>query len=164
MVLSNKGHYVYNITFCSWCVVYWRSEHIDCFLNETSSDYVQGSLHIQSHTNVRDWVHLVRRPLTVIDDECGAVGGMRIGRGNRSTRIKPAPVPLCPPQIPHDLPLAQTRTAVMGRTPATNRLSYGTACKCMKWGDVAEAATDLMSTIKWVAEKTGYQWYRPAEV
>jgi hypothetical protein len=51
-----------------------------------------------------DWVHLVRRPLTgllyqprIIDDECGAVGGMRIGRGNRSTRIKPAPVPLCPP-------------------------------------------------------------------
>jgi hypothetical protein len=28
---------------------------------------------------------------------------MRIGRGNRSTRGKPAPVPLCPPQIPHDL-------------------------------------------------------------
>jgi hypothetical protein len=24
-----------------------------------------------------------------------------IGRGNRSTRIKPAPVPLCPPQNPH---------------------------------------------------------------
>jgi hypothetical protein len=37
------------------------------------------------------------------DDECGAVGGMRIGRGNHSTRRKPAPVPLCPPQIPRDL-------------------------------------------------------------
>jgi hypothetical protein len=37
------------------------------------------------------------------DDDYGAVGGMRIGRGNRSTRRKPAPVPLCPPQIPHDL-------------------------------------------------------------
>jgi hypothetical protein len=36
-------------------------------------------------------------------DECGAVGGMRIGRGNRSTRKKPAPVPLCPPQITHYL-------------------------------------------------------------
>jgi hypothetical protein len=31
------------------------------------------------------------------DDEYGAVGGMRISRGNRSTRTKPAPVPLCPP-------------------------------------------------------------------
>jgi hypothetical protein len=39
----------------------------------------------------------------MIDDDYGAVGGMRIGRGNLSTRRKPAPVPLCPPQIPHDL-------------------------------------------------------------
>jgi hypothetical protein len=31
------------------------------------------------------------------DDVCGAVGGMRIGRGKRNTRKKPAPVPLCPP-------------------------------------------------------------------
>jgi hypothetical protein len=36
----------------------------------------------------------------MVDDECGVVGGMRIGRGNRSTRRKPAPVPLCPPQKP----------------------------------------------------------------
>jgi hypothetical protein len=28
---------------------------------------------------------------------------MRIGRGNRSTRRKLAPMPLRPPQIPHDL-------------------------------------------------------------
>jgi hypothetical protein len=36
-------------------------------------------------------------------DEYGAVGVMRIGRGNRSAPRKPAPVPLCPPQIPHAL-------------------------------------------------------------
>jgi hypothetical protein len=36
------------------------------------------------------------------DDECGAVGGM-IGRGKRSTRRKPAPVLLSPPQIPNDM-------------------------------------------------------------
>jgi hypothetical protein len=30
------------------------------------------------------------------DDECGVVGGMKIGRENRNTRRKPAPVPLCP--------------------------------------------------------------------
>jgi hypothetical protein len=35
------------------------------------------------------------------DDECGAVGGMRIGRGNQGTWRKPAPVPICPSQIPH---------------------------------------------------------------
>jgi hypothetical protein len=33
-------------------------------------------------------------------NESGAVGGMRSCRGNGSTRRKPAPVPLCPPQIP----------------------------------------------------------------
>jgi hypothetical protein len=32
----------------------------------------------------------------------GEIDGM-IDKGTRSTRRKPAPVPLCPPQIPHDL-------------------------------------------------------------
>jgi hypothetical protein len=41
----------------------------------------------------------------IADDGCGAIGGMQIGRGNRSTRRKPAPEPLCPLQIPHDLNL-----------------------------------------------------------
>jgi hypothetical protein len=39
------------------------------------------------------------------EGDCGAIGGMKIDRGNRSTRGKPAPAPLCPPQIP----LNQTR-------------------------------------------------------
>jgi hypothetical protein len=47
----------------------------------------------------------------MIDDDYGAFGGMRIGRGNRSARRKPAPVPLCPPQIPHDLTWDRTRAA-----------------------------------------------------
>jgi hypothetical protein len=67
-----------------------------------------------------DWVHLVQRsqlallhqPRTPVD--YGAFGGMRIGRGNRSTRRKPASVPLCPPQIPHDLTLYRTRAAEAG--------------------------------------------------
>jgi hypothetical protein len=37
------------------------------------------------------------------DYEDGEFGGMMIGRGSRSTRREPVPVPLCPPQIPHDL-------------------------------------------------------------
>jgi hypothetical protein len=49
----------------------------------------------------------------MIDDDYGAVGGMRIGRRNRSTRRKPAPLPLCPPQIPHDLTWDRTRAAAM---------------------------------------------------
>jgi hypothetical protein len=48
------------------------------------------------------------------DDECGAVGGMRIGRGNRSIRRKPALVPHCQPQIPHDLTWGRTRAAAVG--------------------------------------------------
>jgi hypothetical protein len=38
---------------------------------------------------------------------------MKIGRGNRSTRRKPTPAPLCPPQIPHDQTRDRTRAAVV---------------------------------------------------
>jgi hypothetical protein len=47
-------------------------------------------------------------------DECGAVGRMRIGRGNRSTRRKPSQVLLCPQQISHDLTRARIRAAAVG--------------------------------------------------
>jgi hypothetical protein len=59
------------------------------------------------------------------DYDDGEIGGM-IGMGNWSTRRKPTPVPLCQPQNPHAYPDAKP-----GRRcgkPATNRLSYGTAC------------------------------------
>jgi hypothetical protein len=39
---------------------------------------------------------------------------MRTGRGNQSTWRKPAPVPLCPPQIPYDLTWDRTRAAKVG--------------------------------------------------
>jgi hypothetical protein len=42
------------------------------------------------------------------------VNGMRIRRGIRSNRRKPAPVPLCPPQMPHGLTWARTRTTAVG--------------------------------------------------
>jgi hypothetical protein len=42
----------------------------------------------------------------MIDDEGGAVGGMRIGRGNRST--------LCTLQIPRELTWARTRADAVG--------------------------------------------------
>jgi hypothetical protein len=47
------------------------------------------------------------------DDECGAVGGMGTGRGNRSTRRKSAPLPLSL-QIPHELTGAPIRAATVG--------------------------------------------------
>jgi hypothetical protein len=52
--------------------------------------------------------------LQIIDDECGAVGGVKIGREKRSTRRKPARVPICPPQIPHEQTWARTRAAAAG--------------------------------------------------
>jgi hypothetical protein len=74
-----------------------------------------------------DWANLVRWPLIGIlyhprmidDDECGAVGGMRIGRGNRSIRRKPVTVSLCPPQFPHDQTRARTRAAALGSRRVT---------------------------------------------
>jgi hypothetical protein len=57
------------------------------------------------------------------DDECGAVGGM-IGKGNRSTRRKTTPAPLCLLQISHDVTRARTRAAAVGRH-ANNLLNYG---------------------------------------
>jgi hypothetical protein len=41
-------------------------------------------------------------------------GGMKIGRGNRNARRKPAPAPLCPPQIPLDQTRDRTRAAAVG--------------------------------------------------
>jgi hypothetical protein len=49
------------------------------------------------------------------------IGGM-MGRVNRSTRRKPAPVPLRPPQTPHAAG-TRTRAAAVG----SQRLRYGTA-------------------------------------
>jgi hypothetical protein len=72
-------------------------------------------------TSATDWP-IVPAPDDDDDDECGAVGGMRTGRGNRITRRKPAPVPLFQPQIPHDLTWARTRAAAEGSTAST--ISY----------------------------------------
>jgi hypothetical protein len=47
------------------------------------------------------------------DYDDGEIGGMMIGRGSRSIRRKPAPVPLCPPQTPHAA-LTRTRAAAVG--------------------------------------------------
>jgi hypothetical protein len=57
---------------------------------------------------------LLYQPQMMDDDECGAVDGI-ICKGNGSTLRKPAAaVPLCPPQIPHDLTWARTRAAAEG--------------------------------------------------
>jgi hypothetical protein len=57
------------------------------------------------------------------DYDNGEIGGM-IGRGNRSTRRKPAPVPLCPPQTPHGA-RTRTRAAALGSQRLTAELRHG---------------------------------------
>jgi hypothetical protein len=58
------------------------------------------------------------------DFDDGEIAGMMIGRGKRSTRRKPAPVPLCPPQNQHAA-RKRTRAAAVG-SQRLNRLSYNT--------------------------------------
>jgi hypothetical protein len=57
------------------------------------------------------------------DYDNGEVGGM-IGKGNRSTRRKPAPVPLCPPQTPHAAS-TRTRAVAVGSQRLTAELRHG---------------------------------------
>jgi hypothetical protein len=64
---------------------------------------------------------LLYQPHTIGNGDRGAIVGMKIGRGNRSTRRKPAPVPLCPPQIPHYLTRARIRAAAVGSQRLTAR-------------------------------------------
>jgi hypothetical protein len=88
-----------------------------------------------------DWVHLVLRPLfhllyhpqMIDDDDCGAIGGMKIDRGNRSTRRKPVPVPLCLPQIPHDLTLARILGAAVGSRRLTAWAMAWPLASCISW-------------------------------
>jgi hypothetical protein len=51
------------------------------------------------------------------DYDDGEIGRM-IGKGNRGTRRKPAPVPLCPPQTPHAA-RTRTRAAAIGSQRVT---------------------------------------------
>jgi hypothetical protein len=59
------------------------------------------------------------------DYDDGEIGGMMIDRRNRSTRRKPAPLPLFPIKTPTCFPDANP--CRRGEKPATNRLNYGTA-------------------------------------
>jgi hypothetical protein len=68
-------------------------------------------------------IGLLYQSQMIDDGDCGAIDGKKIGMGNRSTRRKPAPMPLCPPQNPH----TGSKPGRRGGKPATNRLSYGTA-------------------------------------
>jgi hypothetical protein len=111
---------------------------------------------------------LVARPLVPAPGDCddGEVGGMNgFGRGNRSTRKKPAPTPLYPPQI--HLPDPGANPSRRGRKPENNRFSYGAAsfgtnsahsspytvrlnaCSFLYWRDIATYKITIYSSIIW---------------
>jgi hypothetical protein len=123
-LLNTDGHFFCFIRFCKIKSVKTLLDNL-----RTSSWHEILPLHdvyITYYYFLNSWgrmrlSHLVRRSLTgllyhprSIDNECGAVGGMRIGKRNRSTLRKAAPVPLCSPQIPHDLTQDRLRTAEVG--------------------------------------------------
>jgi hypothetical protein len=64
---------------------------------------------------------LLYQPQMIDDGDCEAIGGIMLERENPSTRRKPIPVPLCPPQIPHDLTRTLTRVAAVGSRRLTSR-------------------------------------------
>jgi hypothetical protein len=57
------------------------------------------------------------------DYDNGEIGGM-FGRGNQSTRRKPAPLPLCPPQTPRAA-RTRTRAAAVESQRLTAELRHG---------------------------------------
>jgi hypothetical protein len=59
-------------------------------------------------------IGLLYQPQMIDDGDCGAIGGLKIGSANQSTWKNPTPVPLCPPQIPHDLTQVRTWAATVG--------------------------------------------------
>jgi hypothetical protein len=69
---------------------------------------------------------LLYQPRMIGGGDCGRIGGMKIGRGNRSTRRKPVPGPLLSTtySIWLDPVLNPGRR---GENPATNGLNYGAA-------------------------------------
>jgi hypothetical protein len=69
---------------------------------------------------------LLYQPQMIDDGDCGVICGMKIGRGNRSTRRKPAPAPLCPPQNP-TWPDPCSNPGPPQWEASENRLSYGSA-------------------------------------
>jgi hypothetical protein len=97
------------------------------------------------------------RPIVPVpgDYDDGEIGGM-IGKGNRSTRRKPVPVSLCPPQSPHAA-RTRTRAAVLG----SQRLTAWAAARpwweaCKLWHQLIDHSGRIYSPKKW--NLSDYLW------
>jgi hypothetical protein len=62
------------------------------------------------------------QPQMIDDGDCGAIGGMEIGKGNRNCRRQPAPAPFIDNKFHMTSPGLELGPP---RWEATNRLSYG---------------------------------------
>jgi hypothetical protein len=89
---------------------------------------------------------LLYQPQMIDDGDCGVIGGMKFGRGNRSTRRKPAQAPLCPPQIPHDQTLARTRTTSVGSQRITAWATARPPFGMNSWRIITLSFSDYMLT------------------
>jgi hypothetical protein len=81
---------------------------LSCYFFFIRSGVRQSSLGTAATTGLLNQLQMIH------GGDCGEIGGMKIGRGNRSTGRKPYPEPLCPPQVPHDQTQARTRAAAVG--------------------------------------------------
>lgn len=113
---------VLSITYAT-VPLHWHTTHYHChhfkFLNLHNGGWSQLSPPGTAATN---------RPIVPApcDYDDGEIAGMMIGRGNRSTLKKPAPLPFFPQQILYDLSWDRTQAATVGSQHLIY-LSYGTA-------------------------------------
>jgi hypothetical protein len=92
-------------------LLFKENYYLRSFLNFVLNRIVRGAVQAGSTRHIDHFWPIVLAPG---DCEDGEFGWMKLGRGNRSIRRKPAPSPLCPPQIPLDQTRARTRTTTVG--------------------------------------------------
>jgi hypothetical protein len=88
----------------------------------TKLNWWMAVLRLQSPLSTAATAGLLYQLQMIDDGDCGAAGGMKIGRGNRSTRRKPVPRAILSTTNP-----TWPDPGRRGGTPATNRLTYDTA-------------------------------------
>jgi hypothetical protein len=93
---------------------------------DTGFFYILGGVRLNESLGTAASIDLLYQPRMIGDDDCGEIGGMKIGMGNRSTRRKPALVPLLSTINPTWLDPGLNPGRRSGK-PATSRLSYGAA-------------------------------------
>jgi hypothetical protein len=70
---------------------------------------------------LRPFIGLLYQTRMIDGDDCEAIRGINEWQDKPKYSEKPAPVPLCRPQIPHDVTRARTRDAAVGSRRLTAR-------------------------------------------